>query len=558
MTRINLPTEKKVGHLKLIRQGRQINLQEYNALSSSERLEMIRQAQGKKKYDLLLNACDVEQLVPQLHPQELYLTINELGAEYSSELLALATTEQVTTLLDLDCWNDDCLSATISLHWLALLLSTGEKKVCQLAEQIEPELLALFLKKHLTIHRGLEAYDDDDAENAKRLESLYDIEYASEDAAKIIGAFLQIMLQKSQETYLLLMEMVRSEIVSVLEEEVFQTRSNRLLDLGFESSMEARSIYSYIDPVKFVPGGKDNFLLETEDLQHPGALLARAEPKNLMAEVLSMGLGHELATELCLLANRKMSADKTDFTSSEAVHDSLQSIYNTLNLALEFPTDKDVEAAERIFSNTYLQQLFQLGHSLISKRQQHAATLQCSDIGPFLDYPEQLFIDSLRQQPAFLYREATGDAASQLQPISTRQELDFVDMRLQQLDELQLLFTKDFSFNLNDLPENTAEAATLANLFLTAVANHLLGRDFFPIPLNISDLHLLQASTISAGKLCSSFSSKLHDIIAERCKNCGFFIEFCLELWQEDLIEFSPTVPNAFELSGFLINDTIE
>ncbi|MCK4691331.1 MAG: hypothetical protein KAT20_05965, partial [Desulfuromonadales bacterium] len=225
MNPINLPTERQVGHLTLLRQGRKLSLKEYNALTTTEQLEMIRQAHGKQKYDLIINSDYAETLTPQLHPQELYLTVNELGAEYAIELLMLASPEQIITLLDLDCWNRDSLSEVLSLHWLELLLNTGEKQVCRLAKKIGSEIWALFLKKHLTIIRGLEAYDDDDADNARRLESIYDIEYASENAAKIIGALLQIIWRNDQETYLLIMETIRSENLSLLEEEVFQARN---------------------------------------------------------------------------------------------------------------------------------------------------------------------------------------------------------------------------------------------------------------------------------------------------------------------------------------------
>ena len=60
MTRIELPTERQVGHLTVLRQGRKLSLKEYNALTGSERLEMIHQASGKQKYDLILNANDAE------------------------------------------------------------------------------------------------------------------------------------------------------------------------------------------------------------------------------------------------------------------------------------------------------------------------------------------------------------------------------------------------------------------------------------------------------------------------------------------------------------------
>ena len=335
MTKIPLPEKRQVGHLTLLRQGRDISLTEYNALTTDEQLQMIHQAQGRQKYDLLLNSQHIEKLVPQLHPQELYLTINTLGAEYSTELLALASTEQLTTLLDLDCWDEDILSPVLSLYWLELLLNTGEDKVCQLVRQMEPEILTLFLKKHLIITRGLEAYDDDNAENAKRMEGIYDIDYGSENAAKVIGAILNIWQGREQESYLLIMEMIRGEGMTVLEEEVYQSRSNRLLDLGIIPAIEAREIYTYIEPETFSPGGKGNFHLESDNLNNPAALLASAEPHNLLAEILNGGINHDMASELLFLANRKMSADKTDVADAASLAETLQATYDTLNLALE-------------------------------------------------------------------------------------------------------------------------------------------------------------------------------------------------------------------------------
>jgi len=532
MTRIDLPEERQVGHLTLLRKGRQITLKEYNALPADERLDMIRQAQGKRKYDLLINAVDAEQLAPQLHPQELYLTINELGSEYSVELLMLANSEQVTTLLDLDCWDGDQVSPLLSLHWLQLLLATGPDKVCELAEQIEPEILALFLKKHLTITRGLEAYDDDDAENAKRLESLYDIDFASEDAAKIIGALLKILLEQAQETYLLLMEMIRSEVASSLEEEVFQGRNNRLSDLGFVPAVEAKSIYSYVDPQQFKPGGKSDYRLEADELPNPAALLVRARPDNLLAEVLTAKLTHELATELVMLINRKMSADAADISDPEQVISSVQDLYNILNLALEHQAGHNVQQAIQLVENTYLLHLFQLGHSLLQQIRNRAHRLVSGALGARFDYPEQLFLDALQEQPPVLYLAASADAPSDLQAISTMKIFRQVNQRLQQIEELEQLFTDVLPFAVGSV---TSEDATLSTLFLTAVANQLLGRPFTPKPLASEDLILLKAQTMKAGNIVPEFVQKIHSIIEQSDLNCQFFIEFCLECWQEDL-----------------------
>jgi len=533
MTKISLPAQRQVGHLTLLRQERNISLAEYNALTTAEQLLLIHQARGKQKYDLLINAQQIEKLIPQLHPQELYLTINELGAEYSTELLMLASTEQLTTLLDLDCWDQDNLSPVLSLYWLQLLLSTGEEKICQLARQMEPEVLALFLKKHLIITRGLEAYDDDDAENAKRLEGLYDIQYSSEDAAKIIGAILKIWLDREQESYLLIMEMIRSENLSVLEEEVYQTRSNRLLDLGIIPAIEARDIYSFKDPETFSIGGKVDFQLEAENLHNPAALLTQAEPHKLLAEILAGGIDHDLACELLFLANRKMSADNIDVAEADSVAETFQSTYDTLNLALEFLAGKDLDKADAIFRNTYLLNLFQLGYSLVKKLQTRAKNISTGQIYPFLDYPELLFIDSLQLTQLTPAQKAAGNEEDNLQPITSIKDLERVERRLKQIESLQDLFIDRLPFKLPNIETEIEEYPSLSGIFLTAVANQLLGKDFTPTPLAITDMPVLKSKTFDDDQISAGFRRDIHASMQQLAPGCDFFVQFCLEIWTE-------------------------
>ncbi|MEA3544752.1 MAG: DUF6178 family protein [Thermodesulfobacteriota bacterium] len=531
MTKIALPSKRQVGHLTLLRQGRNISLAEYNALTTDEQLNMIHQARGKQKFDLLMNARQIETLVPKLHPQELYLTINELGAEYSTELIMLASPEQLTILLDLDCWDEDNLSSVLSLHWLELLLNTGVKKVCQLVREMEPEILTLFLKKHLTITRGMEAFDDDDAENAKCVEGLYDIDYFSENAAKTIGALLNIWFEQEQESYLLIMEMIRSENLSILEEEAYQTRSNRLLDLGIIPTIEAKTIYSYSDPETFKPGGKSNFHVEADHLQHPAALLAHGSPPNLLAEILAEKIDHSSACELMFLVNRKMSADKIDLAETEDVAETFQSTYDTLNLALEFLAGTAPDKAEKIFHNTYLLHLFQLGHSLIKKRQIRGEKLRSSQIYPYLDYPELLFIDSLLQQPATLYREAGEDMPRHQQTITSIKALERVDDRLTQVESLSKLFTAKLPFELPQPETEIAEYPSLSGIFLTAVANQLLHNEFTPTPLNLADFPRLKNQTFINNQISDAFREDVYFSMQQLTPDCSFFVEFSLDIW---------------------------
>ncbi len=533
MPKITLPKERKVGHLTVLRQQRDISYAEFATLTQSEQLEIIHHADGKQKYDLLLNSQNAELLVPRLHPQELYMTINELGATDSIDLLALTSPEQITLLLDLDCWDGDTLSEVLSLRWLELIASTGEEKLCQLARETEPEIFALFLKKHLTIIRGLEAYDDDDAENSRRLESLYDIHYHSEDAAKIIGQLLSLWQEKEQEIYLLIMEMIRSEIISVLEEETYIARSNRLLDLGLIPTHEARSIYTYIAPETFKPGGKSDYNLEAEEQPSPLALLNTAQPGYLLGEMLASGISHETACELTHLVNRKLSADKTDIANSKEISLSLQNIYDTLNLALEYLSGTDIEKSIEIIKTTYLLHLYQLGHSLIEERQNKARIFAQGLLYPYADFPELLFVDTILEKPPLFYRPPFGEHPSQLQPINSLQILALVDQRLNQLKALEEFFLTTLPFKLIPEPEEGTEIPTLAGIFMTAVANQLLKKPFLPTPLSVTDINQLQKLTMENDATFDLFVKQCQDIIKQYNPGIDFFIAFCLEMWED-------------------------
>jgi ribosomal protein L16/L10AE len=551
MTKITLPSSKQVGHLRLIRQPRNLSLAEYRQLSSIDQLEIVRLASGKQKLDLIIEARQPQAIVSQLHPQELYLTVAELGAESADDLIRLANAEQITACVDLDCWNDDQLSPVLSLRWLELLLNCGETKICELIKTIEPEILALFLQKHLKIIRGIEAYDDDDAENAQRMEGLYDINYYSEDAAKIIGSMIKIWQELAQEEFLLIMEMTRSESPSILQEEVFLARNIRLIDLGIIPKHEAKNLYMAIAPDAIKIDKKNDFRVESEGFGTPTGVLALAEPGNLLAAILADGIDHETACELMMLANRKMSADDVDISSTTAVKESLQEVFDILNLGLEFlAPDNTIKAAE-LFHNSYLLQLFQVGYNLLRQEKVRGKKLRKNAIYPFLDYPEMLFLDSFMQQPASLYHVASGEQQSYLTPVRSLAELQSVDTRMTQLEALAELFTNRLPFSLPEL-FSEEDAPSLSGLLMTAVANKLLGHSFDLKALTLNDLIAIKEQADQDPLQSHKIRVELQKLVTNTPEDVAFFIDFALESWDDFFDGFGPD-SNELPFEGFLL-----
>ncbi|PLX91066.1 MAG: hypothetical protein C0619_07945 [Desulfuromonas sp.] len=561
MTRFELPTHRKVNHLTLHREKRRISIREYHALSARERMEMIEQAQGKEKYDLILNAPDAEQLVPQLHPQDIYLTVHEIGPEFAVELLMLTSTSQVTTLLDLDCWEEDAVSEKISLNWLLLLLEAGDEKVCQTAREMEPELLTLFLKKHLWIIRGPESLKEEDTENAIRPDDLYEVGYRNDDAAKIIGAFLSILFAQEQHRYLLLMEMVRAELDTALEEEVYQQRNNRLLDLGLTTPLEARAIYSYVDPDIFVPASDKQFDLEAEGIQHPGALLSRAQPTDLLAEILSQGINHEQAAELTMLANRKMSADRVDLSDSKAVSESLTHLYQTLNIGLEKLSQRKHSEPQQLFKTCYLLEIFQLGHSLVEQLRQQANDLLKSCIAPFLDGPYRRFLETLTGNPPRLFCGIRLSINQDEKDLQNRKDLQLAEEQLQQVTIQQQLFSgllpitlpeQEFC-DLSGCQPDQCSDLTLSDLFLTALANRLLGREFTPQPIPVAELAELHGRVSDNRQVSAKVREETVASMESILIGAGQFADFCLEIWQEEFCTLEADKIDPRYLSGLIV-----
>lgn len=542
-----------------LQQSQRIDAAELNQMSQAQRLDVIRHARGKAKYDMLLDAKDAEALAPLLHPQEIYLTISEIGPEYAAELLMLASTEQIISLIDLDCWESDILDAKSTLKWLALLHEAGPEKACRTLAEMDPELVVMMLKKFLHITAGLEAYDsDDDNENANRLEGIYTIEYISEEAAKICGGLLKALQQEDQLTYIMLMESTRSELDSVLEEQVYQQRCARLFDFGFVPPLEARSIYTLIDPQTFQLTQGKNFDLEAGGLPSPLAILQLVEPGGLLAATLAKGLSHELATELCLLANRKMAADRVDISNETEVRKALEPLYHSLNLGLEFLAQRDAAPATDLFARHYLSQIFQVGHSLIQRLVDRARNQAAISTLARLDEPYRQFLAGLQQQPPGLVGSLVTGQPPKPRAISTLKDLAEIEKILAQIEAQHHLFEQLFAPQMTTLDLTSCnidehQELELAELLLTALANQLLTGRFELKPVAAEQLPRLHAIICQHQRLKAAPFAEIRRQFKSDFPACADYFDACLESWQVNFCLLDPRQMDPRFISGLIV-----
>jgi hypothetical protein len=140
-------------------------------------------AKSRPLLDRLLNTPDLAKIVPHLQPDVLHRVIQSCGLEDCAELVALATPEQISRVLDLDLWRvrrrggDEELDADRFGVWLELLMQSGAAVAAQKLIGLDIELVTAGLAGHSAVfdHAAVSAFTTLDGELAPGRESSGDL-----------------------------------------------------------------------------------------------------------------------------------------------------------------------------------------------------------------------------------------------------------------------------------------------------------------------------------------------------------------------------------------------
>jgi hypothetical protein len=518
--------------------------QEFATLSRTRQLDLLRRASSRQKLLLLVDAGDGEELLALLPPQDVYLLARELGPDQIPELLTMASPEQWTAFFDFDCWHGDTFNAAAARRWLAILLEGEAPRVAATLQQVDFELLVLMLHREVKVPSGPEELDDEDVmAEGRRRECGYLLDYLDEDGAKLYGTLIDILFREAPGFCRYLLEAVRSEGESLLQESVYRQRADRLLDQGLPDSYSAQAVFAWLDPATFTVAAQGKLPLGGSATgAAPGAALQLARPGGVLAEVLAEGIDAELTWELACLVNKVLMAERVDLGALDQVRAAVERTFAILNLGLEQLGGDDVEAARRHLHDAYAEQLFRLGFSLTLRLQRQARALQEASIGPYLDRPFRVVIDALLQRRPHFPVTLAEPGRSGLRPFGSRRDLRLVEAALDRLEQQRQLFETALHFEL-PLPEawqlegcypRHGSELTLAAIFLTALANRLLGRAFAPQPLAAAELPALQALISRDGQLDPQLRLQTVAWLDELVPGAGAFGTFCLDLWNEE------------------------
>jgi Family of unknown function (DUF6178) len=561
MSHIESANAKRKHSQSLLQRSRATRARELNDLPAEERLALIHSAQGKAKYDLLLDAADGQQLLQLLPAQDLYLLVKELGREDSMDLLAMASVDQITVCIDLDSWKGDQIDGDKSLEWLLAALGGDQEEQLQRLYDFDFELLVLILQRSITVIKGPEDLCDDDQEPGSGTMP-YEFEFLDDERAKPLIALVSALFCRDEVFCRRLMEALRSELPTALEEEVYQQRRNRLLDYGFPDTVDAMAVYARLDVEAFDLDeySRPSTLPEPGPVA-PGFVLTPMSSQYLLAEVLAAGIDASSVWDLSFLLNRVMVADGVDVGDSAAVQETLEQVYGCLNIALEQLCGTSLEKALEVFDGTYLLGLFRLGHNITLRLQQEARHLLGSAIGLYLDGPYAALVKALQGRRPCYCIAFDGVTRAGERPFSTLRQVEATRQRLADVEVQRRLFEERFAFELpcrqeletNGTVADEFEQTTLSDFFLTALANRLLGRDFVPAPILPSELPVLHRLITENGRVSEALRQQTLDWLESLEPGAGSFGDFCLAIWDEEFCALDSTALDPRYIGGLLV-----
>lgn len=534
----------------------------FASLSLQEQKDRVRRADASTRYRMILDVADGRKLVQSLAPQDLFLTIKELGRDEVPELVAMASGEQLTAFVDLDCWRKDLIDAPEALLWLALAMTEGEDEVLKAALAIDFELLVLIMRNFVEVLRGAQAFQDEDnpADYSKCI-GAYELEMLQPKYEGLVKSMLDCLYRLDQDFYTHLMEVLRWELPISLEENAFRSHCDRLQDLGFPDFSQAREIYAWVDPETF---DADKYLrhpgmLETEP--PPGFVLSVVRARDLLGEVLAAGLSDAAGWDLTYLANKVLVADGIDFGDREQLQGAMDKVYGYLNLALEHLCQTDEQRATRLFGDTYLLPLFRLGYSLTLQLQRQARRLLASSVGPWLDglWAECLEIVAMGQP--LCPRVLDDPSVEGARPFRNMSDVRRVKALIATAEATRRLFEEHFPFRLpvpDDLDlrgcqPQQVQAVGLRHFFLTALTNRLLGRTFDVTPIPGAELFALHGKVCRDKVVAEALREETRTWLQTLEPEAWSFAETCLQCWDDTLCPLRADMLDPRFVDGLLI-----
>jgi Family of unknown function (DUF6178) len=344
---------------------------QFNIISLQKSLLSLR---PRARLDVLLNTPNTLTVVRQLPAQDLFITLKEVGLSDSLEILELVSPEQFQTFLDLDTWHHGRLDPIAMGDWLKAMASANPNRAVQVFRELDVELVSLLLKMYAQV------FDISAEEEPQEMGLVHSItpdgryivvlnaEKSEENIVYFLKEALEQLYQRDFSFAQRLIENVRWETISILEEEALKWRDGRMQDMGFAPFSEEKDILAYIEPTakSHIPAPN----IHASDQPNTSVLLHEIKSNRFFYQALSNAseeLKQRVLNELVTTANRVHVAMGSDLGDTKALFDTVTHALNTIETAMAYLSKGDNIQLQYVLAQNTMLRLFQIGHSLALK-----------------------------------------------------------------------------------------------------------------------------------------------------------------------------------------------
>ena len=171
-----------------------------------------------------------------------------------------------------------------------------------------------------------------------------------------------------------------------------------------------------------------------------------------------------------------------------------------------------------------------------------SSLLAQSSVAPYLDDNAILCLDALTQYPPLFFEGVTDPVKGGTRLFSQLREIHAVESWLDRMELQKLLFEEKLGFtlpapeaiNLDGCQPEDASDLTLADFFLTCLANKLLGREFQPLPIAEEELAGLHGMVSQSGVMHPRLREETEMWLESLIPGGGTFANYCLDVLEEE------------------------
>lgn len=442
----------------------------------------------------------------------------------SQILLQYIPPETVCQLIDLDCWEKDSLSIENVMEWLLEIYNASAETLQETLNVIDLDLIILLFQTNMEVIQVVPTDEDISDILAQGYESYDDVYFfrftCDDEKIQLLKDMLSLLFSHYQNIYYGIMEGVMWQLKSSMEENIFERRTFRLMEMGFPPPDEAMSIYRRTPPERLLKAGirKEKVpLMDISESVLPSLYMDHiSENKGLIVKALENSdplTRDRFIYETIYLSNKIIMADYCSLNDINEIRKSIDKATSIASLGLAVIMKENKSGIDNVLEDVNAETLFSLGYNLVSKQQQRLKTILMDiDISMIPESMNEYVDGLLVKRP--LYKDTDFSTIEQLDQVT--QSIDRIDAFSRIIKDLE--WDKQIKFLDRT---NTGTRPDMETIILTCAAINFIEQRSCFRPLSKPELlHFLHRTT------CLDSSGTRYFLPDIRNDLAGFLLSF--------------------------------